>query len=212
MKKSVVLLLVGAMVFGMAACGRNQSNSNESSQSIAESTMESTVESAVEPSREEATGMEGQVGFSEEMTAIREAVKAELGEDYWPNMPVPEEFINDSYGIPSDWYVDYFGEMPMMSTQVDSILVLKAAEGKAEEIEAALQAYHTDQVENSMQYPMNVGKIQAGMVERIGDYVCYVCLGGDVMNAATNGDDAIIKQCQEHNQRAIDTIKAQIGQ
>lgn len=220
MKKYLALLMVGTMAFSLAACGKSSNGAQDSQQ-----TQEQTVEQTQEPTQTQESlepdnsGMAGNgdfsentEGFSEEMTALREAVVNELGEDYWPSSQVPAEALESLYGLSPDMYVDYMGEMPLMSTQVDTLLIVKAAEGQADAVEAALQAYRTDLVENSVQYPMNVGKVQGSTVERIGDYVCLLMLGGDVFEVADQGDEAVIKRCQEHNQRAIEAIKAQIGQ
>lgn len=217
MKKLVVMMLVGAMVFSMTACGGgNADNSSavESSgvQESSEASTESTQES-VQESSEASSDVQGEVteGWSEEMAGLKEAVVAELGSNYWPAMAVPADFLEGTFGLTSDMYVDYMGEMPMMSAHVDTLLIVKAAEGQVEAVEQALQNYRDAQVENSMQYPMNLGKVQASQVETIGDYVVFVLLGGDTMAAAEQGDEAVIKHCQEQNKIALDAISAKLG-
>lgn len=216
MKKYLALLMVGTMAFGLAACGKSSNGAQESQQTQEQTVKPTQTQESPEPDNAGMAGngelSENTEGFSEEMTALREAVVNELGEDYWPNSQIPAEALESVYGLKPDMYVDYMGEMPMMSTQVDTLLIVKAAEGQADAVEAALRAYRTDLVENSVQYPMNLGKVQGSMVERLGDYVCLLVLGGDVFEVADQGDEAVIKRCQEHNQRAIDAIKAQIGQ
>ncbi len=217
MKKLVVSMLLGAMILGTTACGGKDDQANVSTES---STQESSVVQESEPvveSTEESSeaaqpdaGMEAGA-WSEEMAGLREAVVAELGDDYWPSMAIPTEILEANFGLTPDMYVDYMGEMPMMSAHVDTLLIVKAAEGQEEAVETALKAYRDAQVENSMQYPMNLGKVQAAKVERMGSYVCFVLLGGDTMAVAEQGDEAIIEQCQEHNQRALDVIAEKLG-
>ncbi|MBE5865684.1 MAG: DUF4358 domain-containing protein [Lachnospiraceae bacterium] len=218
MKKLVVCMLIGAMVLGTTACGNKnteessvaESSSAVESSSAAESTQESVAESSevVEPE----IAPEEAGAWSEEMAGLREAVVTELGTDYWPAMAIPAEILEANFGLTSDMYVDYMGEMPMMSAHVDTLLIVKAAEGQEEAVEQALQAYRDVQAENSMQYPMNLGKVQASVVERMDSYVVLALLGGDTMDAEVQGgEEAVIKKCQEHNERALNVIAQKLG-
>ena len=76
-----------------------------------------------------------------------------------------------------------------------------------EEVESALNAYRDSLVNDTMQYPMNLGKIQASRVERIGDYVCFVQLGADTSSVEEQGDEAVITYCQEQNELALEAIR-----
>lgn len=216
MKKLVVSMLIGTLVLGLTACGgKDAQESTESSvessvvqesSSVQESTQESGEASSEEAMPEEAGA------WSEEMAGLRGAVVEELGDNYWPNMAIPAEILEANYGLTSDMYVDYMGEMPMMSAHVDTLLIVKAAEGKEEDVEKALQAYRDNIVNDSMQYPTNLGKVQASMVKRMDGYVVFALLGGYTMDAQTQGgDEAVIKQCQEANQQVFDIIAEKLG-
>ena len=61
-----------------------------------------------------------------------------------------------------------------------------------------------------MQYPMNVGKVQASRIETIGSYVIFVQLGGDVQDALEEGDEAVVAQCQEVNDQVIETLRGRL--
>lgn len=215
MKKLVVAMLIGAMVLGTTACGSDkadesstvESSTVQESQPTQESTVESTETTEPTESMPEEAG-----GWSEEMDALRSAVVEELGDSYWPSMAMPADYLESTFGLTSDMYVDYMGEMPMMSAHVDTLLIVKAAEGQEDAVEQALQAYRDNLVENSMQYPMNLGRVQASMVERMDSYVVFALLGGDTMDAEMQGgDEAVIKQCQEINQKALDIISEKLG-
>ena len=58
-----------------------------------------------------------------------------------------------------------------------------------------------------MQYPQNVGKIQASKVEKFDNYVIFVLLGGDLGDLLDQGDDVVITHCQEVNDSVIEAIK-----
>ena len=212
MKKLTVMLLMMTMTASLVACGN--SNTNESA-AVVESTpvVESSVEESVEESIEEVVPedeMMGEMGMSEEMSAIRQAVVDAIGENYFPQMPIPAEFL-EGFGLTADLYDEFFGEMPMISTNVDTLIVIKAAEGKLEAVEGVLNAYRENLVNDTMQYPMNLGKIQASEVKTIGNYVCFVQLGGDVMDALEKGDEAVITHCQAQNALAIEALEGAIN-
>ena len=145
-----------------------------------------------------------------EMTTIKDAIVGELGENYWPSMPLDSEMLEGWTGVAPDMYEDFLAEIPMISTNVDTLIVVRAKEDQAEAVEKALNDYRDANVSNTMQYPQNIGKIQASKVERLGNYVIYVQLGGDVMDIIDQGDEAVIVHCQEVNDRVIDIIKETI--
>lgn len=222
MKKWMVMLCVGMLALGLAACG-NRKDSDTGSESGGSSMQESTgIQGDVgagEPTVEEdlAPGGAGEDvgedagGWSEEMQALRDAVAAELGDDYWPDMEIPAEVLESQYGLTEDMYEDYMGEMPMMSAHVDALLIVKAKEGQAETVQETLEAYRINLLKNSMQYPMNMGKLQASKVDSEGDYVYFVLLGGDVTEVAEKGDEAVIAYCREQNERVIDLLVQQVA-
>ena len=216
MKKLTVLLLIMTMSVSMIACG----NTNNTESSVAP---ESTEEVVVEESTEEIVSEEvfeevlpeedffAEPTMSEEMMAIRQAVVDAIGDNYFPQMQMPAEFM-EGYGLSAEMYEEFFGEMPMISTNVDTLMIVKAAEGQLEAVEGVMNAYRDNLVNDTMQYPMNVGKIQASEVKTIGNYVCFVQLGGDVMAALEQGDEAVIKHCQEQNALAIEALEGVINQ
>lgn len=214
MKKLLVLLCTGVMVLSIAACGQKENGAAESTQAATEeSVQESTSEKETLPAATEnpdetadAGAAEGTVEWSEEMTALRQAIVDAMGENYWPSMAVSPEILEGTFGITSDMYDDYFAETPMISTHVDTLLIIKAKSDKVEDVEKALNTYRENLVNDTMQYPMNVGKIQASRIERIGDYVCFVQLGGDTTEASDKGEEAVITHCQEQNELAIEVI------
>lgn len=223
MKKLAIYLCAGVMVFGLTACGGNDQESTtpstEQTQSVesqpttedagAENTAEST--DAAEDTGAVEDGANGGYmdisnGWSEEMTTIRGAVVEALGESYWPNMPITPDILEGMYGITPDMYSDYMAEMPMISTNVDTLLIIKANDDKVDAVEAALNTYRDNLIADTMQYPMNLGKIQASRIEKFGNYVCFVQLGGEaVIDEQTSEEQSIIK-CQEQNELAIEVI------
>ena len=102
------------------------------------------------------------------------------------------------------------GVMPMICTNVDTLLIIKAKSDKVDAVEEALNEYRDNLINNTTQYPMNLGKIQASRIERLGDYVCFVQLGADTTAASESGDEAVITQCQEQNELAIEILSRNV--
>lgn len=112
-----------------------------------------------------------------DLEEIHTAVKESLGDDYAPNMEMSVEEIERITGVKVDDMESYIAESPMISVNVDTFIAIKAKEGKADAIEEGLEDYKDDLIENSLQYPMNMAKVNAAEVVRHGDYVFFLMLG-----------------------------------
>lgn len=137
---------------------------------------------------------------------IHKAVQDAYGEDYIPNMPYDAQLFSDIFGVTDEMYDSFIAEGPMISTNVDTFVAVDAKDGKGEEVEEALNQYRTHLQEDSMQYPMNMPKVQAASVVRHGDYVFFVMLGVIPMESLDEGDEAALQAAQENNQIALDVI------
>ncbi len=211
MKKLTVIFLTALLSLSFAGCGNSagenggdQAESSQESQT-AESQQESEQQSQ-QPDLAQPGETDGsQDGISEEMSAIRQAVVDVMGENYWPDTQLPPEYL-EGYGLTGDMYTDFFGESPMISTNVDTLIVIKASDGQIDAVEEVLNKYRETLVNDTLQYPMNLGKIQASRIEVVGDYVCFVQLGGDVMGMMETDNDEAIQYCQEQNELALEAI------
>lgn len=215
MKKFLVWLCIGALTFGMVSCG-DQDAGNDDTGSRTEEPAAPSESPTEEPDQDTqdvptdgnaAGGHDYSQGWTEEMEAVKTAVTDLLGDNYFPNMPLDPDMLEFSFGITTDMFEDYLAELPMISANVDTLVVVKAAEGQVDAVEEALNSYRDAQVSNTMQYPQNVGKIQASKVEKFDNYVIFVLLGGDLGDLLDQGDDAVITHCQEVNDSVIEAIK-----
>lgn len=147
-----------------------------------------------------------------DMGDIRQTLVEVLGENYWPNTQIAPEYLEE-YGLHSDIYDDFYGEVPQVTTNADTLIIISAKEDKVEEAEEVLNNYREALVADTDQYPMNAGKILASRIETIGNYVCFVQLGADTTEEyGEDGDeDAVIRRCQEHNELAIEAIGKKLG-
>lgn len=142
---------------------------------------------------------------------LREEVADELDEDYWPNMDIPAEMLEEVYGVAPDLYEEAAAQMPMISANVDTLIIMKAKEGSEKEVEEALLSYQQYSQEDAVQYPSNIGKILASQVKTFGRYVCFVQLGGDISRleeeAEGDGNAAVINHCEQINAKALAEIE-----
>jgi len=210
MKKIVVYLCVGVLVLGMTACGRNDDTKTGETNS-----QEQTAEATRIPG--ENADITGDTVADEvvpvDTAVVRQAVVDVLGDNYWPNTEMPAEFL-ESYGLTADMYEVFYGEMPMISTNVDTLIVIQAKEGQLDAVEQVLENYRENLVNDAMQYPMNKGKIQASRIESFGNCVCFVQLGADTTNiyGEDGNEEAVIRHCQEQNELALEAIGKVISQ
>lgn len=234
MKKLIVYLCTGIMLVSLTACG-NGDKSGEGQSSAAGSQTESNATAGSQTGNDTTAGNQSgtgsatgnpaqgntaagdgghdyEEGWTDEMEGIKTAVVDAVGDNYFPNMALLPDMLEMQFGITSDMYDDYFAEMPMISANVDTLLIIKAKDDKVEDVEAALEAYRDVQVNGALQYPMNIGKVQASRIEQIGSYVCFVQLGGEVADIMENGDEAVIVHCQEMNDLVIDIIRQNVQQ
>ena len=108
---------------------------------------------------------------------LRENIAKAYNDNYLPNMEIPEEELKTQFGITPDMYDEIVAEMPTIGFHPDRLIIVKAKEGKADNIENAFKNAKNLLTENNTQYPQNLAKIAAAKVLRNGDYVCFMLLG-----------------------------------
>lgn len=142
---------------------------------------------------------------------IRDAVAEAYGENYLPSMALDAESLASLYGVTEDMYDEFVAEMPMISVHVDTLIVVKAKPDRVEDVKAALENYRTYQIEEGMNYPMNVPKIEASEVVEYGNYVCYIMLGM-IDDSLRDDEAAMLAAFQEQNQIAKNCIEQMLAQ
>lgn len=214
MKKVVICAMAAALLLSVAACGKDDADAgNTGDNQTTEENGQGTVQpGSTEEESQTETEDDSQQGQGDSLAYLRDAVVEVLGENYWPNTEITPEMLEQIYGVGPDMYDAYFGETPMISTNVDTLIIIRAKEDQVDAVEEALNAYRDVLVNDTMQYPMNVGKIQASRIEVIGNYVCFVQLGADTQAAMDEGDEAVIDYCLQENEKAIDAIEKAISE
>lgn len=140
---------------------------------------------------------------------VVDTIKAAYGDTYYPNMLLEESMIEENFGLTSDMYEEVYAETPMLSFQVDTLIAVKTNEGKQQQVADLLNEYRERLINDTMQYPSNMMKIQASrIIEREG-FVFFVMLGEIPAETEEMGEDAYMQAAIDQNdiaEMAIDTL------
>lgn len=153
----------------------------------------------------EAAGAAGsEAEKDEKLNQIHEAVKAAYQDTYIPSMPIDATALSEVFGVKEELCDAFIAEGPMISVHVETFIGIKAKEGKGEEVARALTEYRDSQLKSSMQYPMNIVKLEASQVVEKGDYVFFIMLGS--ADDGADSEEAALESAKKNNQKAIDVI------
>lgn len=156
-------------------------------------------------------GLQGTTGASYIlMDMIKKAVVEILGDNYWPDKQLTKAELETETGISEDMYEEYLAEKQNVETDIDIMIVIKAKPERLTEIEIMLNEYRESLMIKYKERPQELGKVAASRIEIIDNYICFVQLGADTTVAAQEGDENVITQCQQENERAIDMIERTI--
>lgn len=161
--KITTLTLIAAMCLSMAACTKENSG---------------VTETEAQSTEMESVAYRNDISVAE----LEKAVSDALGDNYYPQEAMPSL---ENLEITEDMYDEFIYKVPMISVNVDTLIIVKAKEGRLDDVEAKLNAYRDMNINNTMQYPMNLSKIQCSEVAVIGDYAVFVQLG------AGTGEEAV---------------------
>ena len=137
------------------------------------------VEEAILTALKDGKPAEKVENIDDKLQAAYEAVKTTLGENYVPSAPIDSLQLKEIMGVDEALIDSVIAEGPMISVHIDTFIGIKAKEGKGEEVEKALNAYRDYLVNDSMQYPMNLSRVNASKVIRDGDYVFFTMVFGN---------------------------------
>ena len=113
--------------------------------------------------------------------------------------------METEFGLTSDMYEEIIAEQPMISVHADRVVVVKAAKGRADDVEAALIAAKENKIKDTLQYPVNLPKISATKVVRNGDFVCFLLVGA--VNDNQDAPEEELKQfAEEEVQKGVNAF------
>lgn len=152
-------------------------------------------------------GGKPQEGDKVEINDVLAKVKEVYGEDYIPSMPIEEVTLTDLYGVNKDDVSEFVGELPMMSTHVDTFIAVEAKAGKGDAVAAAFKAYKEEQVSSGIMYPMNIAKVNAAEIVQHGDYVFFIMLGAFDETEEPNEADQLAFAVEE-TKKGVDAVNS----
>lgn len=142
-----------------------------------------------------------------DMDAAVEAVKEAYGEFYGPSNPIEAAMLQDIMKVKAEDVVEFYAEGPLMSTSVDTLIIVIAKEDKIETVKKALEDYKYYLEHDAFNYPMNMAKISASQVVVKGNVVAFVLLGKyDDRTEATDEQRAVF--ASEQIQLGVDALLA----
>lgn len=154
------------------------------------------------PSQNESTdSKEVESGLASE---FHEAIKEAYGENYLPSMELDETSFAEKFNVTMDNVKEFIAEVPMIGAHVDTLVIIEANEGKVDEVESELNKYREALISDTMQYPMNLAKINSSQVYKLGNYVFFVMLGA--IDEVNEDEKEQLEFAQAETQKAIDAI------
>ena len=217
MKKIICIALMAAMTAAaITACGNNgtadttttesTTTTEATTETTTEATSETTAASEETPADTDASDNE-EADTSSTTDVILGKIREAYGDDYLPNELIPGEMIESVFGLTEDMYSAVTAEMPMISAYPDTVVVVEAKEGKVDDVEAALNAYRDYQVNEALQYPMNVAKVNASKVVKNGNFVAFI-MAGAIDERGDVSDEDMASFAQEQTQIGVDAFNS----
>ncbi len=219
LKKLTSIIVIGVMCAAIAACGKDDQQENNMV-----ITPDNGSNNEQQTENETTSGTTQGTYRNDVSTADLEAAVAQtLGENYLPDVTLDTV---EGLGITTDMYDEFSYKVPMISGHVDTLIIVKAKEDKVADVETKLNEYRDSVVNDLMQYPMNLTKIQCSRVTTIGNYVIFIQLGGSLGSDASDAaiaasekeltDDEIarieMEVIDEQNDLALDAIRSMLTQ
>lgn len=204
MKKIAVLILVCSLLTSLAGCS---SGNEDKPEGTPDNGTSSATAALAESDNESGEGTKApEEGEESSVKKIAQAIKDAYGENYLPDMEVPKELVDTTFGLEKDSYTDVFAETPMISAHPDTLIVVKAVNGKTGDVKAKLEKYRDYLVNESLQYPGNIAKVNASQVVANGDYAAFILLGAINENEDASEEEQK-KFAEEQTKIGVDAFK-----
>ena len=166
----LALTMAATMSLGLVGCGNKEEEKPVETPPVVEDNETPSTPEVETPE------VETPAEISVSMDDIVNTMKNTYGDFYLPSMTLDQESFNMLVGLTSDMYSEFYAEMPMMSAHADRLFIVKTE--KVEEVKAVFDAYRQSLIDDTMQYPMNISKIENSLVYVMEDYVMFFMLGG----------------------------------
>lgn len=195
-----------ALLLGMLFTGcRSNVDKNNSTGNITSSggTMSSTMPSpsaSASPTPSSESPEEGNYSLED----MYEKIKDTYGERYYPNQKIKADELNETFGIGEDLYDDFIADRVTGEETPDTLVIIKAKEGKEGEVKQKLEDYRQKLLDDA-NWADSKEKIEASQVYTNGQYVFYVMLG-DVDDDTLSGE-GLMEALGKEVDKGIDAIR-----
>ena len=201
--KKIVVYLCFVMLLGLSACGNRdkEPGKNDAVRTDGSETAEGKDTEVAE------SGLPAETEGGTKLDELKVVIVDTIGSgNYYPDMSIEPDQLEEIFGITSDMYDDYLAEVCADGTNVDTLLIIKAKDDKVETVQEAMFAYREAKEEATLEDSRNIGKVKASRIETNGNFVSFVQLGGDITAALEVGESAVIEQCLQMNELVLEVI------
>lgn len=196
-----------ALLLGMLFTGcRSNVDENNSTGNISSSsggTMSSTMPSpsaSASPTPSAESPEEGSYSLKD----MYEKIKDTYGDRYYPNQQIEADELEKTFGIGEDLYDDFIADRVTGEETPDTLVIIKAKEGKEGEVKQKLEDYRQKLLDDA-NWADSKEKIEASQVYTNGQYVFYVMLG-DVDDDTLSGE-GLMEALGKEVDKGIDAIR-----
>lgn len=192
MKKLTIILLTMTLTIAfITGCSKNDTKTPSTDNNVTGNTIDKETDNDNDnPAQTENEDSDTTNKKDVTVDKILNAIKAAYGENYLPNMEIPAEILESEFGLTPDMYEAVKAEQPMIGTHADRVVVVKATEGRADDVEAALNTARENKINDTFQYPLNLPKINAAKIVRNEDFVCFLLVGAINENMDATEEEA----------------------
>lgn len=108
---------------------------------------------------------------------ILSKVKASYGSSYLPNMAMDNTMVAETFKLDLSLVDAFAAEQPMIGFHPDRVLIVKAKEGKVNQVVAQLEATRKQMIADAVTYPSNMEKLQSTKVVHKDNYAAFFMVG-----------------------------------
>lgn len=187
-KKIALLSLSAVLTLSLAACGKTENG---------------IIKDNASPGIETPAVSVDELFTNEGISAV---LHNTYGDNYLPSEQLDAQTVNSLFNLEDSDYDAFYAEVPMISVHADEVYIFKAAD--TAKILESLNKYRDAEINQSMQYPINLPKIAASQVHDFGNGVVgYFVLGGYIEDADIEADETKSRDYYaSETQRGIDAL------
>lgn len=192
MKKITIFLLTMTLTFALiTGCSKDDTKPQSNEDNATDNAIDKETDNDNDnPAQNDTEDSDKDNNTEVTVDDILNAIKTAYGETYLPNMEILPEFLETEFGLTPDMYEAVKAEQPMIGTHADRVVIVKAAEGRADDVETALNTAREKKINDTLQYPMNLPKINTSKIVRNEDFVCFLLVGAINENMDATEEEA----------------------